>query len=89
MPAPPGPPIYPTPPQGGMTHLPLSGAHAKQPDPSASATDPSKLAEGKNTVYVGKIAPTVEDEFIRRLLEVTLNHSSSPRSTLSWLTLTH
>lgn len=41
-------------------------------NPAVARPSGTPLIPAITTVYVGKIAPTVEDDFIRRLLDVSL-----------------
>jgi hypothetical protein len=53
-----------------MVPLPMP-PHAKPtPVPTPIPVMPKPVVVEQTTVYVGKIPPTVEDEFIRKLLEV-------------------
>eukprot|EP01103_Thecamoeba_quadrilineata_P018686 TRINITY_DN724_c0_g1_i1.p1 TRINITY_DN724_c0_g1~~TRINITY_DN724_c0_g1_i1.p1 ORF type:complete len:695 (+),score=172.47 TRINITY_DN724_c0_g1_i1:120-2087(+) len=74
MPVPYPPP--PIPPYGGMTYPPQyrppppPTVAIPPPQPTPKLTTYETKAEDKcTTIYVGKIAPTVEDDFMRRLLE--------------------
>eukprot|EP00026_Physarum_polycephalum_P003786 Phypoly_transcript_03800.p1 GENE.Phypoly_transcript_03800~~Phypoly_transcript_03800.p1 ORF type:complete len:653 (+),score=171.43 Phypoly_transcript_03800:39-1961(+) len=70
---PPMPPMPAMPPMGmpmpPMVPLPIP-PHAKPtPVPTPTPIVPKPIVVEQTTVYVGKIPPTVEDEFIRKLLE--------------------
>jgi len=62
-------PTYPAYPSAASAHgLPQPVMQFQQtPATTSTITNP---VENKATVYVGKIAPTVEDDFMRKLLEV-------------------
>lgn len=53
--------------------MPMPQSHVVQAPPKPAVTMPvMKPVVEQTTVYVGKIPPTVEDEFIRKLLEVSV-----------------
>lgn len=58
-------------PMGMPVPVPMPGPVVQAPPKPAVVPMPVKpVVEQTTTVYVGKIPPTVEDEFIRKLLEV-------------------